>query len=131
RGRHNHPECCAKLDLTYQPASGIAPDNPFRLQSLLRRRIMPPPEIRMSKLSLIISLLLAVMPTTVIAQTKGWQQLFNGKDLTGWKHVGPGEMTVEDGLIKSHGGMGLLYWTGGKFANCMIRVVFRMQDEND
>ena len=19
-----------------------------------------------------------------------WQQLFNGKDLTGWKHVGPG-----------------------------------------
>ena len=85
----------------------------------------------MSKLSLMISLLIVAMPTTVIAQTKGWQQLFNGKDLTGWKHVGPGEMTVEDGLIKSHGGMGLLYWTGGKFANCMIRVVFRMQDEND
>jgi len=85
----------------------------------------------MSKLSLMISLLIVAMPTTVIAQTKGWQQLFNGKDLTGWKHVGPGEMTVEDGLIKSHGGMGLLYWTGGKFANCLIRVVFRMQDEND
>ena len=26
-----------------------------------------------------------------------WQQLFNGKDLTGWKHVGPGNDTVEDG----------------------------------
>jgi len=25
---------------------------------------------------------------------KPWQQLFNGKDLTGWKHVGPGNMTV-------------------------------------
>ena len=24
-----------------------------------------------------------------------WQQLFNGKDLTGWKHVGPGGDTVE------------------------------------
>lgn len=61
---------------------------------------------------------------------KGWKQLFNGKDLTGWKHVGPGEQYVEDGLIKSHGGMGLLYWQGQKFGNCIIRVVFRMRDEN-
>ena len=29
-----------------------------------------------------------------------WRQVFNGKDLTGWKHVGPGNMTVEDGLIQ-------------------------------
>jgi hypothetical protein len=60
-----------------------------------------------------------------------WQQVFNGKDLTGWKHVGPGGDTVEDGLIKTHGGMGLLYWTGGKIANCEIHVVFKMRDEND
>jgi hypothetical protein len=26
--------------------------------------------------------------------------------------------------------MGLLYWTGEKFGNCVIRVVFRMRDEN-
>lgn len=62
--------------------------------------------------------------------TGGWRQLFNGKDLTGWKHVGPGEQYVEDGFIKSHGGMGLLYWPGEKFGNCVIRVVFRMRDEN-
>jgi hypothetical protein len=62
--------------------------------------------------------------------TKNWRQLFNGKDLTGWKHVGPGEQYVEDGLIKSHGGMGLLYWQAEKFGNCVIRVVFRMRDEN-
>ncbi|MCD6201529.1 MAG: DUF1080 domain-containing protein [Bacteroidales bacterium] len=60
-----------------------------------------------------------------------WRPLFNGKDLTGWKHVGPGYMTVENGLIKTHGGMGLLYWTGEKFGNCTIRVVFRMRDKND
>jgi hypothetical protein len=61
-----------------------------------------------------------------------WQQLFNGKDISAWKHVGPGNMTVEpDGLIHTHGGMGLLYWTGGKIGDCMIRVVFRMRDEND
>src|SRR5438552_3866937 len=48
-----------------------------------------------------------------------------------WKHVGPGQMTVEDGLIRTHGGMGLLYWTGGKLGNCVIRVVFKMRDHND
>ncbi len=42
-----------------------------------------------------------------------WRQIFDGKDLTGWKHVGPGNMTVENGLIHTHGGMGLLYWTAG------------------
>jgi hypothetical protein len=64
------------------------------------------------------------------AQDGEWKQLFNGKDLTGWKHVGPGEMYVEDGLIKTRGGMGLLYWTGGKVGDCVIRVVYRMRDEN-
>jgi len=65
------------------------------------------------------------------AQSGEWKQLFNGKDLTGWKHVGSGRMTVDDGLIRTHGGMGLLYWTGGKLSNCVIRVVFKMRDEND
>jgi hypothetical protein len=65
------------------------------------------------------------------AQKSAWKPLFNGKDLTGWKHVGPGGDTVEDGLIKTHGGMGLLYWTGGKVSNCRIRVVYKMRDTND
>ena len=64
-------------------------------------------------------------------QSKEWKPLFNGKDLTGWKHVGPGSMSVEDGLIRTHGGMGLLYWTGGKLGNCRIRVVYKMRDTND
>lgn len=64
------------------------------------------------------------------ADKNEWQQLFNGKDLTGWKHVGGGSMSVEDGLITTHGGMGLLYWTGGKFGNCVIHVEFKMRDEN-
>ena len=72
---------------------------------------------------------LAAVPAT--AQTSGWTQLFNGKDLTGWKHVGPGGDTVEDGLIKTHGGMGLLYYTEKKFCDCELRVVFKMRDKND
>ena len=61
---------------------------------------------------------------------KGSKQLFNGKDLTGWKHVGKGDMIVEDGLIHGQGGMGLLYWTKEKLANCTIHVVYKMQKEN-
>lgn len=60
-----------------------------------------------------------------------WKQLFNGKNLDGWKHVGPGNMTVEDGLIHTHGGMGLLYWTDAKLGDCVIRVVYKMRDTND
>jgi hypothetical protein len=76
-------------------------------------------------------LLALVIPTSTYAQTDEWKQLFDGKDLTGWKHVGPGYMTVEDGLIQTHGGMGLLYWTGGKLGDCTIRVVFKMRDKDD
>lgn len=65
-----------------------------------------------------------------VADSSHWRQLFNGKDLTGWKQVGPGSHYVEDGLLKSKGGMGLLVWEGEKFSNCKIRVVFRMRDEN-
>ena len=71
---------------------------------------------------------------TINAQTKKdvsqWKQLFNGKDLTGWKHVGGGSRYVEEGLLASKGGMGLLYWDSGKFGNCVIRVVYKMQNFN-
>jgi hypothetical protein len=81
-------------------------------------------------------------PTTLLKETNkvngasqtpaqtGWKKLFNGTDLTGWKHVGKGSMTVENGLIRGHGGMGLLYYEGQKFSNCTIRVVYRMEKEN-
>lgn len=76
-------------------------------------------------------LLLVVIGTMSQAQSSDWKQLFNGKDLVGWKHVGPGEMVVKDGLIKTSGGMGLLYWTGGQLGDCVIRVVYKMDHEND
>ena len=60
----------------------------------------------------------------------GWTQLFNGSDLSGWKHVGAGSHLVADGMITSHGGMGLLYSTKGKFSNCVIKVVYKMQKFN-
>ena len=80
---------------------------------------------------LVVGLLLALAVAPSVHAAESWRPLFNGKDLRGWKHVGPGEMVVEDGLIRTRGGMGLLYWTEGKLGNCVIRVVFRMRDSND
>lgn len=82
---------------------------------------------------LLSALALLVLPAWLRSNVSPgeWKQLFNGKDLTGWKHVGPGEMKVEDGLLQTSGGMGLLYWAGGKLGDCTIRVVFKMRDHND
>jgi len=87
----------------------------------------------MRRALLIVGLAVAAAAIAVAArpQKSGWKPLFNGKDLTAWKHVGAGGDIVEDGLIKTHGGMGLLYWTGGKLGNCRIRVVYKMRDFND
>lgn len=59
------------------------------------------------------------------------RQLFNGTDLTGWAHVGKGRVSVEEGLLKTAGGMGLLWYTGEKFANCTLRVVYRTTTLDD
>ncbi len=55
----------------------------------------------------------------------GWEPLFNGKDLTGWHMVGPGRFVVEDGMLKTQGGMGLLVYEKEKFGNATLRVVFK------
>lgn len=78
-----------------------------------------------------IGLLLAALLLPLAVPAAEWKQLFDGKDLNGWKHVGPGYMSVENGLIHTHGGMGLLYWTGGPVSDCTIRIVFKMRDFND
>ena len=75
--------------------------------------------------------LLALLLLGGCARPPRVQQLFNGKDLTGWQHVGPGSMSVEDGMLRGHGGMGLLYWAGGKFSDCSFHIVYKMKDSND
>lgn len=61
----------------------------------------------------------------------GWTQLWNGKNLAGWEHVGQGKFVVEDGILKSEGGMGLLWYTRRKFGNCVIRVVYKTTKKTD
>jgi hypothetical protein len=70
---------------------------------------------------------LGVPPGTLAQETskERWRPLFNGKDLDGWEHVGPGKMVVEDGVIRTEGGMGLLWYTREKLGNCTVRIVYK------
>ncbi len=63
------------------------------------------------------------------AESPEWRPLFDGKSLDGWEHVGPGKFVVEDGRMKTEGGMGLLWYSGEKFGDCVIRVVYRTTTE--
>lgn len=66
--------------------------------------------------------------TSTAKDDGGWQPLFNGKNLDGWQHVGPGEFVIENGLLKTTGGMGLLWYTKEKIANSVVRVVFKVPE---
>ena len=63
-----------------------------------------------------------------VGGAKGWAELFNGKDLTGWKHIGPGSFTVEDGALVSQGGMGLLYYEARPFGDFTLAVEWKVRD---
>lgn len=73
-----------------------------------------------------ILLLSGVLAMTLAAQ-KGNQtiQLFNGQNLDGWKQVGWDQFVVENGLMKTQGGMGLLFYEGEKFGDGTLKVVFK------
>lgn len=58
-------------------------------------------------------------------------QLFNGRDLTGWKHVGSVRFVVEDGFLHPEGGVGLLWFDAGKVGDAVVRVVYKVKSHKD
>ncbi len=73
------------------------------------------------------SLCLFVLATAHgLAAQKPSRALFNGKDLDGWQQVGPGSFVVRDGIMKTAGGMGMLWYTWEKIGHATIRVVFKL-----
>jgi hypothetical protein len=61
-----------------------------------------------------------------VCQAAEPKQLFNRHDLAGWRMTGPGRFVVEDGALKTEGGMGLLVYDGEAFGDATIRVVFKV-----
>ena len=74
---------------------------------------------------------IALIAISAFAHAEEWKQIYDGKDLAGWKHVGPGNFTVDNGLLETHGGMGLLWYTGQKLGNTTLRVVFKTTGPTD
>ncbi len=60
-----------------------------------------------------------------------WKPLFNGRDLSGWKMTGPGKFEVENGMLKTVGGMGLLFNEAGPIGDGRLRVVFKTSADRD
>ncbi len=79
--------------------------------------------------AVVMGCLLALVATTGSAAEE--RPLFNGRDLTGWTHVGKGQVVVDNGLLKTVGGMGLLYYAAERFGDCVIRVVYRTTTVDD
>jgi hypothetical protein len=77
-----------------------------------------------------IFFVLFIVLTLWSCQKSEWRQLFNGKDLTGWEQVGPGEFVVQDTLLKTVGGMGMILYPAEKFNDVIIRVVYKVQDND-
>ncbi len=76
--------------------------------------------------------ILLLWGTTAIAQNESkadqsWRPLFDGKNLDGWEHIGPGKMVLDDGALRTEGGMGLLWYTKEKLGDCVIRVVYKTE----
>ncbi len=79
----------------------------------------------LDKLKTMRRILLLTLIAAVSLSAASWKQLFNGKDSSGWQMTGPGSFEVEDGLLVTKGGMGLLYYKEQPFANATIKVVFK------
>ncbi|SIO60579.1 protein of unknown function [Singulisphaera sp. GP187] len=73
----------------------------------------------------ILSLTLVSSMTVFADAPSDWKPLFDGKSLNGWEHVGPGRFVVEDGQLRTEGGMGLLWFAREKLGDCVIRVTYK------
>jgi hypothetical protein len=65
------------------------------------------------------------------APEDSWRALFDGKTTDGWEMTGPGRFVLEDGLLKTEGGMGLYWYNKEKFGDCILKVVYKTTHKDD
>lgn len=51
--------------------------------------------------------------------------LFDGQSTEGWRQIGPGGFTLENGALVSHGGMGLFYYAERPFRDFVLELEYR------
>jgi len=80
------------------------------------------------KSSLFIALvcMFALATASGLAAQQSGRALFNGTNLDGWQQVGPGSFLVKEGMMKTQGGMGMLWYTREKIGHAIVHVVFKL-----
>ncbi|MBC8167368.1 MAG: DUF1080 domain-containing protein [Bryobacteraceae bacterium] len=66
------------------------------------------------------------------ALTVGAKPLFNGKDMSGWEFLGAPNATgfeVENGLLRTGGAKGMIWYKAEKIGNAKIRIIYKMSNE--
>lgn len=78
---------------------------------------------------ILLPVLLLGLATGLVAADRGFHPLFNGKDLTGWKLVGPHGRgyIVEDGAIVCPRDGGGNLFTEDEYANFVLRFEFKLE----
>ena len=59
------------------------------------------------------------------ASSTDWRPLFDGAASTAGSMSGPGKFVIEDGVLRTEDGMGLLWYAREKLGDCVIRVVYK------
>jgi hypothetical protein len=60
-----------------------------------------------------------------------FKNIFDGTSLAGWRMCGPGSFELENNMIVSKGGMGLLWYARKKFRNFILRVLWKTTRKDD
>jgi hypothetical protein len=66
------------------------------------------------------------------AETAGRSiQLFNGVNHEGWQQAGPGGFRIDNGMLATEGGMGLLWYAARQFKNFELKVDWKVTKKSD
>ena len=80
-----------------------------------------------------IAIAASAVPVAAASDEGGVQQLFDGKDTAGWEFLGrqPEQQgfVVENGVLHTSEGKGILWYTREKIGNATIHVVYKMSND--
>jgi hypothetical protein len=58
-------------------------------------------------------------------------QLFNGVNLDGWRQAGPGGFRIDNRMLVTEGGLGLLWYSARQFGNFELRIDWKVSKKSD
>lgn len=85
----------------------------------------------MRKLILLLAVI-ALSSTALYAQNDGWERIFNGKNLDGWKaNENPESWTVQDGVLVGRGEKSHLFYMKETFKNLHFKATIKLNNKGN